>query len=78
MPSISVHDILTQIARRYLRIPTLEQRNSDRLDFHDVGVGSLQDALEAAYLAGMEAGLEEAIASEQEAAFYEKVGIVRR
>jgi hypothetical protein len=71
-------DVLTQIARRYLRIPTLEQRGSDRLDFHDVGVAGLQDALEQAYLAGLQAGLEEALASEQEAAFHEKVGTARR
>ena len=40
------------IAQRHLNIETLETRNSDSLDFHDVCVASLKDALEAAYKAG--------------------------
>jgi ankyrin repeat protein len=43
---------LTEIAKKYLGIETLETRNSDRLDFHDVGVGCLLDALTASFEAG--------------------------
>lgn len=46
------HEI-AEIARRHLHIGTLEARNSDRLDFHEVGVWAVLAALEAAYLAGM-------------------------
>jgi len=41
-----------QVANQYLRIPTLETRHSDRLDFHDCAVWSIRDALIAAYRAG--------------------------
>ena len=34
---------------------TLETRNSDGLDFHDVAVWAIRDALEAAYAAGQAA-----------------------
>jgi hypothetical protein len=43
---------VARIAREVLHIETLEVRNRDRLDFHDLGVGSIRDALEAAYEAG--------------------------
>lgn len=43
---------LSSIAERELFIDTLETQGSDSLDFHDVGVESLKDALEAAYRAG--------------------------
>jgi len=56
-PIIGKNECLSQIAKHYLGIKTLEVRNSDRLDFHDVGVASLKDALEAAYRAGLEQGL---------------------
>lgn len=45
-------DEIANIAKRYLNIETLETRNSDSLDFHDLSVWSLKAALEAAYLAG--------------------------
>ena len=45
------------IAQKKLGIPTLKLRNSDTLDFYDIGVGSIREALEAAYRAGMDAGL---------------------
>lgn len=48
--------LLTRIAQTKLRIETLETRGSDRLDFHDVAVGNLKEALEAAYNAGIEQG----------------------
>jgi hypothetical protein len=48
--------LLTRIARTNLHIETLETRCSDRLDFHNVAVWSLREALEAAYNAGIEHG----------------------
>lgn len=46
------HNLLTAIAHVHLGIETLETRNSDRLDFHDVSAGCLMDALNAAFEAG--------------------------
>ena len=46
--------ILTDIAQKYLNIATLETRNSDSLDFHDVAVWCLKDALQEAYEAGLQ------------------------
>ena len=43
---------LEQIAQLLLLIPTLEERNSDSLDFHDLHVCTLAKALQAAYEAG--------------------------
>ena len=40
---------LASIAKRILQIPTLETRKSDQLDFHEVAVWSLQEALRLAY-----------------------------
>lgn len=45
-------ETLTQIAKRYLEIPTLESRNSDSLDFYDLSVIPIRYALEAAWKAG--------------------------
>ncbi len=44
--------ILAEIAARHLFLETLETRNSDSLDFHDMAVWSIKAALEAAYEAG--------------------------
>ena len=49
-----LENLLTQIAQQHLRIETLETRKSDGLDFHDVAVWCLRDALEAAFNAGVE------------------------
>ena len=46
---------VAEIAARHLRIETLETRNADSLDFHEVGVASIKAALEAAYEAGRSA-----------------------
>jgi hypothetical protein len=43
---------VAEIARRHLRLDTLETRNSDALDFHDLAVWSIRNALLAAYAAG--------------------------
>ncbi len=47
-----IDKLLTQIAKQHLGIQTLEAQNADRLDFHEVSVWSLHDALRAAYEAG--------------------------
>ena len=51
-----LEQLLTQIAQSNLGIETLETRKSDSLDFHDVAVWCLRDALEAAFNAGVEQG----------------------
>ena len=43
---------IAEIAKAHAFIDTLETRNSDGLDFHDVAVWSIKAALEAAYEAG--------------------------
>ena len=48
--------LLARIALDHLFIETLQTRNSDRLDFHDVSVWAVQSALMAAYQAGLAAG----------------------
>ena len=51
-----LEQLLTQIAQSKLGIETLETRKSDSLDYHDVAVWCLRDALEAAFNAGVEQG----------------------
>jgi hypothetical protein len=53
MPTID--HILTDIARQHLGIATLDSRNADRLDFHDVSVWGVKSALLHAYQAGVKA-----------------------
>ena len=52
-PRKATNDTITEIARTHLAIETLETRNSDALDFHDVAVWNVNAALEAAYAAGI-------------------------
>ena len=48
--------LLLEIAAKHFHsIRTLETRNSDSLDFHDVAVWSIRDALAAAFAAGQAA-----------------------
>jgi len=47
---------IDNIAKKILGIETLESRFSDKLDFYDLGVESIKDALTAAYKAGYVAG----------------------
>ena len=54
---------LTTIAQQHLFIETLAERGTDELDFHSVNVGSVEDALTAAYLAGYAAALRAAAGS---------------
>jgi hypothetical protein len=51
----AVLPLFTEIARKHLLIETLEERHRDSLDFHDVNVVCVRDALLAAYRAGAEA-----------------------
>jgi hypothetical protein len=46
---------IADIARKHLGFETLDTRGSDALDFRDVAVWCVRDALEAAYAAGMAA-----------------------
>ena len=50
------HQIIAQIAKEQLSIPTLHARQSTDLDFHVLAVWSIRKALHAAYLAGLQAG----------------------
>ena len=43
---------INRIAREVLGLETLEARNMDSLDFHDLSVWSIKEALERAYEAG--------------------------
>jgi len=43
---------LEKIAKQHLGIDTLKTRHSDRLDFHDIAVWSILEALKAAYELG--------------------------
>jgi hypothetical protein len=45
---------LSEIATKNLDLETLDTRNSDRLDFHEISVWQIKKALEAAYAAGRE------------------------
>ena len=63
-----IDTIFILIAQKHLRIDTLETRHSDRLDFHDMAVWSIRDALEAAFKAGAEFGMNVSRPSELEIA----------
>ena len=64
----TIDQIFALIAEKHLFIETLETRNSDSLDFHDVAVWSVRDALEAAFKAGVELGASMPKATEAEIA----------
>ena len=53
-------ELVSRIARRHLHIDTLQERRSDRLDFHDVGVRGAFAGLRAAFMAGAEYGFRRA------------------
>ena len=44
--------VITRIAQEVLGLKTLESRRMDDLDFHDLAVWSIREALERAYEAG--------------------------
>ena len=47
--------LLAKIGRAAMNIKTLETRNSDGLDFHEVAVREVQAALKAAFVVGLAA-----------------------
>jgi hypothetical protein len=51
----ALETLLERIALDHLFIETLETRNSDRMDFHEVSVWGVKSALIAAYEAGRQA-----------------------
>jgi hypothetical protein len=64
----TIDQIFALIAEKHLFIETLETRNSDRLDFHDVSVWGVRSALEAAFKAGVELGVSSPKVTEAEIA----------
>jgi len=53
MPKPQDHEaFLLELAQKHFFIETLETRERDSLDFHDVAVWSIRAALEEAYEAG--------------------------
>ncbi len=59
-------EILAKIAKTEMGIETLETRNSDSLDFHDLSAASVKAALEAAFIAGAQVGYGMAVPSSEE------------
>ncbi|MFO0160168.1 MAG: DUF6900 domain-containing protein [Alphaproteobacteria bacterium] len=52
----STDELFLEIAKRHMpSVETLETRNRDALDFHDVAVWSIRQALAEAYAAGQAA-----------------------
>ena len=51
-------ETITDIAAKVLGLETLETRNSDSLDFHEVATWQVREALTKAYEAGARATLE--------------------
>ncbi len=50
---MSIETIISHIAKQDLGLGTLDTRNSDSLDFHDLAVWQIKAALIAAYNAGL-------------------------
>ena len=55
-PTVTRDALILEIAQRRFFLETLETRNSDSLDFHDVAVWAIRDALTDAFEAGRRAG----------------------
>jgi hypothetical protein len=50
-------DLIEMIAKeQFTSVETLETRNSDSLDFHDVAVWQIKEALKIAFFAGVRYG----------------------
>ena len=56
IPNAQRDAVIREIAQRQFRLETLETRNRDRLDFHDVAVWAIRAAFEEAFEAGRCAG----------------------
>ncbi|EKM6406022.1 DUF6900 domain-containing protein [Pseudomonas aeruginosa] len=54
-----LENLLQAIALNHFFIDTLETRNSDHLDFHEVSVWAVKSALMAAYEAGRQAATQD-------------------
>ena len=52
MNQSDIDQVSEAIAQKILKIPTLETRHSDSLDFHEVSVWEVKKALKAALLHG--------------------------
>jgi len=52
--SISKEQIMKEIVENAMELPTIETRGSDELDFHDVAIWRIKEALHLAYEAGKE------------------------
>lgn len=52
---MTTQNTLQQIAQKHLGLETLQTQKSDRLDFHDLAVWSIEAALKAAFEAGQKA-----------------------
>lgn len=55
MDAKTLDQLFQRIALEHLFVETLETRNSDRLDFHEVSVWGIKTALQAAFDAGRQA-----------------------
>ena len=55
MDATTLNNLFQQIALEHLFVETLESRNMDSLDFHDVSVRGIKSALQAAFDAGKQA-----------------------
>jgi hypothetical protein len=49
---MQIDETLEQLARDRLRVATLAPRGRDDLDFYDLSVWTIRDALRTAYIAG--------------------------
>lgn len=49
-------NLLDQLACKVFGVETVETRNSDRLDFHEIAVWQMQDAVRKAFLLGAQYG----------------------
>ena len=55
--------LILDIATRHFFVETLDTRNSDSLDFHDVAIWAIRAGLEDAYEAGRVAGAKAMLAA---------------
>lgn len=55
-----MNEKLKHIAEQCMGIPTLEERGQDDLDFHEVSVHEVREALNIAYTAGVIQGFKDA------------------
>lgn len=53
----SSQELLRRIASKKLHVHTLQTQNSDDLDFHDIPVWGIKEALEEAFNAGYASGM---------------------